>query len=130
MMGVCSQVNGDGEDGDGFILAACDPTHPLQQCVFEENLSKLAFDPSKCAQAGRLNPEPSHGHFLRVFPCVATNAQQQFTLKDDAIVLVEFSWLAVVFQGVKANVNSDRIIVGDLRKRSILPRKDWIILNK
>ncbi len=99
-------------------------------CLKKTYRSKLAFDPSKCAQAGRLNPEPSHGHFLRVFPCVATNAQQQFTLKDDAIVLVEFSWLAVVFQGVKANVNSDRIIVGDLRKRSILPRKDWIILNK
>lgn len=123
----CMQVNGDGEDEDDFILVTCDTTDLRQQFVLEGNLMKLALDPFKCAQAGRLNSEPSHGHFLRVFPCDATNVQQKFSWNDDAILLMEFEWLAVVFQGVKPDVNSDRIIVGDLRKPGILERKDWII---
>jgi len=121
----CMQVNGEGKDDDDFILATCNASDPRQQFVLEASQMKLALDPTKCAQAGRLNPKPSHGHFLRVFSCDAMNAQQQITWNDSTLMLVPFG-LAVVFQGVTADVDSDGIIVGDLSRPGVLARKDWV----
>ena len=127
----CMKVNGNGEDDDDFLLATCDASDPRQHFILDGNLIKIALDETKCAQAGRLNPQPSHGNLLRVFLCDSGNPQQEFTwdAPSGALTLVKFPNLAVVFQGVNANVNKDRIIVGDLGKRAVETRKDWVILN-
>jgi len=127
----CMKVNGNGEDDDEFMLASCDALDPLQQFIFDGYQVKLALDKSKCIQAGRVNAQPSHGIFMRVFPCETSKVQQQFTWDgpNGALTLVQFPTLAIVFQGVEANVNEDRIIIGDLTKGGVAARKDWVILN-
>jgi len=127
----CMKVNGKGEDDDKFMLATCDASDPLQQFIFEGNQVKLALDKSKCIQAGRVNAEPSHGHFIRVFSCDTSKPQQQFSwdAPGGSLTLVQFPTLAVVFQGVEANVNKDCIIIGDLSKGGVAARKDWVTLK-
>jgi lipocalin len=125
----CMAVNGAGVQDDNFLLANCDPSDARQQFLFESSLIRLALDDTMCVQAGRKNPDLSHGHKLRVFPCDASKPQQLFSWvpPDGALTLVEYSGLTVVFQGTTANIGIDRIIVGDLSR--VGARKNWEIFS-
>ena len=128
----CMKVNGDGEDDDDIMLATCDSSDPRQQFILDGTQMKLALDTNKCIQAARSKPQPpSQGNFLRVFSCNSSDPQQQFIWDgpDGALTLVQYPTLAAVFQGVTANVNRDRIIVGDLSIKGVNARKDWVIFN-
>ena len=122
----CMEINGKGEDDDNFILAACDKSDPLQQFKFVGNQIQLGMDPSMCLQAGRLGT-PSHGKYLRVFPCDSTNDLQDFTwdAPDGRLYPTAYPAVTVVFRGTFPNVNLDPIILGGMDVDGVEEREGW-----
>ena len=126
----CMKVFGadDGAESQ-VILSTCDASDTSQQFKFVGEQVQLVADPTKCLQAG-INPDPESGKYIRVFGCDADEALQKFSwdAPDGALTLVDWPVYAVVFQGTNANVNSDKIILGDLSNTEVFDRSGWSVL--
>ena len=125
----CMTIDGEGKDDDDLILATCVSSNALQTFRFVPGGQiQIGTDSSKCLQAGRLGT-PSHGNYLRVFPCDESNDLQIFTWEapDGRLYPTNYPDVTVVFQGTTADVNNDQIILGGLNVGGVADREGWEI---
>jgi hypothetical protein len=101
-------------DNAKLILGPCN-SNALWKYDFDTGLFHTYQDESKCIQAG-LGGSIEAGSKIRVAPCDATSQVQVFNWDmdtDKQISLKSRPDLCVVFQGVRAHVNKDDIILKD-----------------
>jgi hypothetical protein len=97
-----------------LVLGPCN-SNALWKYDFETGLFHTYQDESKCMQAG-LGGNIEEGSKIRVAPCDVTSKVQVFDWDiptNKRIFLKSRPDLCVVFQGVRANVNADNIILHD-----------------
>lgn len=92
-----------------LILGSCDKPKQAWKLNATSGMVRTILNETMCMQAGR-GGTPQKGTKMRVFPCDKDNKLQQFDY-NQLTVKLKNTTLCVAYRGVKANVNTDPLIL-------------------